>query len=128
MNIYLSIEQQQTPAKMSAQTTPVKFVIPSKMSGTGTIHDFASEHFDREVEFADGAQYALVFASYYNRETLYFWNDGDAAEALNEHKDYTCCLTDANGLLWEYDGEDEDGYHSLRPAMGGYSQGKFEHA
>ena len=123
-----AINEQQTPTTMSTQTTPpVKFIIPAKMSGTGTIHDYESEHYDREVEFADGAQYALVFAAYYNRETLYFWNDGDAAEALKEHEDYTCCLTDTQGMLWAYEWNDEDGY-SLGPSISGYDQQKFEFA
>ena len=41
------------------------FIIPQKMSGTGSIHDIASEHFDRVIVFAPGCQFAVVLASYY---------------------------------------------------------------
>jgi hypothetical protein len=42
-----------------------KVIIPQKMSGTGTIHDIASQHYDREIKFPKGAKYAVVLASYY---------------------------------------------------------------
>jgi hypothetical protein len=42
-----------------------KVIISQKMSGTGTIHDIASQHFDREIKFPKGAKYAVVLASYY---------------------------------------------------------------
>lgn len=42
-----------------------KVIIPQKMSGTGTIHDIASQHCDREIKFPKGAEYAVVLADYY---------------------------------------------------------------
>lgn len=41
--------------------------IPQKMSGTGTgtIHDIASDLWDRDIEFARGCKYAVVLAAYY---------------------------------------------------------------
>ena len=42
-----------------------KVIIPQKMSGTGSIHDVASEHGDREIKFPKGAKYAVVLSSYY---------------------------------------------------------------
>lgn len=42
-----------------------KVIIPQKQSNTGTIHDIASQHYDREIKFPKGAQYAIVLASYY---------------------------------------------------------------
>jgi len=45
--------------------------IPAKMSGTGTIHDTASQHFDREIKFPKGHNYAIVLASYYGNGDLY---------------------------------------------------------
>ena len=41
------------------------YTIEKKMSGTGTIHDIASEHYDREIKFRNGTRYAVVLASYY---------------------------------------------------------------
>jgi len=46
--------------------------IEQKMSGTGTIHDLASEHFDREIEFGDDDQYAIVLAAYYGNGDMYY--------------------------------------------------------
>ena len=42
-----------------------KVIIPQKMSGTGSIHDLASQHGSREIRFPKGSQYAVVLASYY---------------------------------------------------------------
>ena len=41
------------------------YTIKQKMSGTGNIHDVASEHYDREIKFRAGTKYAVVLASYY---------------------------------------------------------------
>jgi len=41
------------------------YTIAQKMSGTGTIHDIASEHFDRDIIFRKPAKYAVVLAAYY---------------------------------------------------------------
>jgi len=41
----------------------MKITISKKMSGTGSIHDVASEHFDRVIE--GRGSYAVVLASYY---------------------------------------------------------------
>lgn len=41
------------------------YTIEQKMSGTGTIHDIANEHYDREIKFRKGTRYAVVLASYY---------------------------------------------------------------
>lgn len=40
-------------------------IIPAKMSGTGSIHDLASPHYDREIEMPKNAEYAVVLADYY---------------------------------------------------------------
>jgi len=41
----------------------MRYTIPQKMSGTGSIHDIASENFDRVI--AGRGKYAVVLASYY---------------------------------------------------------------
>jgi len=41
----------------------MKYTIPQKMSGTGSIHDLASEHWDRVI--AGRGKYAVVLASFY---------------------------------------------------------------
>ena len=42
-----------------------KVIIPQKMSGTGSIHDLASDLGPREIKFPQGAKFAVVLATYY---------------------------------------------------------------
>ena len=39
--------------------------IPQKMSNSGSIHDIASDQFDRRIVFGKGCKYAVILASYY---------------------------------------------------------------
>jgi len=41
------------------------YTIEQKMSNSGSIHDIASDMYDREIKFRSGAEYAVVLASYY---------------------------------------------------------------
>lgn len=41
------------------------YTIPQKPSNSGSIHDLASDMFDREIVFSNGCYYAVVSASYY---------------------------------------------------------------
>ena len=43
----------------------IKYTIPQKQSGTGSIYDIASEHCDREIKFIRGANFAVVLPVYY---------------------------------------------------------------
>lgn len=43
-----------------------KITIKQKMSGTGTIYDLASEHYDIEINMGESFQYAVCLPSYYN--------------------------------------------------------------
>ena len=43
----------------------VTYTIPKKESNTGSIHDIASDMYDREIVFPAGHKYAVVCASYY---------------------------------------------------------------
>ena len=73
--------------------------IPQKMSGTGTIHDLASQHFDREIEFGDDDKYAIVLASYYGNGDLYY-TAKDAEEALEiskREREYSHAIIDRAG-------------------------------
>lgn len=42
-----------------------KYIIAQKMDGTGSIHDLASDQYDRVIKFRAGCYYAVVLASYY---------------------------------------------------------------
>jgi hypothetical protein len=41
------------------------YTIPQKMSGTGSIHDIASDLWDRDINFRPGCKFAVVLAAYY---------------------------------------------------------------
>jgi len=41
------------------------YTINQKMSGTGNIHDIASEQVDRDIKFKAGTKYAVVLSSFY---------------------------------------------------------------
>lgn len=52
--------------------------IESKMSGTGSIHDIASEHYDIEINMGEAFQYAVVMPSYYNATPTHHKTEGAA--------------------------------------------------
>jgi len=43
----------------------MKVVIKQKMSNTGTIHDLASDMYDRVIDFGNRFNYAVILPSYY---------------------------------------------------------------
>lgn len=74
-------------------------IIEQKMSGTGTIHDLASQHSDRQIDFGENGQYAIVLAAYYGNGDLYYVaNSKDEALALHEqHKEWSHGILNRNG-------------------------------
>lgn len=83
---------------MPKQPTPKTITIPAKMSGTGTIHDTASQHFDRDIVFEDGAKYAIVLAAYYGNNIYYLAKDGyEAVEIAEREKEYSHVIIDSDG-------------------------------
>lgn len=73
--------------------------IEQKMSGTGTIHDLASQHFDRHIEFGDDDKYAIVLAAYYgNGDNYYLAKSKEEAIALHErHAEFSHAIIDRDG-------------------------------
>ena len=69
------------------------------MSGTGTIHDIASEHFDREIKFPKGHEYALVLASYYGGGGLYYTakTPKGLLRLLDRHGEFSHVIMDSDG-------------------------------
>jgi hypothetical protein len=75
-----------------------KVVIPQKMSGTGTIHDIASQHEPRVIKFRKGQEYAIVLASYYGGKG--YVTTADAATAIKldqKYKEYSRTILDSDG-------------------------------
>lgn len=74
------------------------FTIEQKMSGTGSIHDIASDLFDREIVFAKGCKYAVVLASYYGGKGYTAHKTEKAAVAASKrNRDYSHMIIDAEG-------------------------------
>ncbi len=51
------------------KSIPIVYMIPIKMSGTGSIHDIESEHYRRQIKFPKNHKYAVVKAAYYNNNS-----------------------------------------------------------
>lgn len=88
-----------------------KVIIPQKMSGTGSIHDIASQQ-DREIKFPKGSQFAVVLASYYGGKG-YTTHATESAtiQADRRQNDYSRQIIGVDGWPYEvdmsasYDGE-----------------------
>ena len=75
------------------------YIIPAKQSGTGSIHDIASEHGDREIRFGAGCKYAVVCASYYGgKGYTTHRTELAAASASKALGDYSHQIIDADGI------------------------------
>ena len=78
------------------------FTIPQKMSGTGSIHDIASDMFDRDIVFAPGCKFAVVLASYYGGKGYTTHKTEEAAIAASRrNSEYSHRIIDTEGN--EYD-------------------------
>lgn len=89
-----------------------KVIIPQKQSNTGSIHDIASQHYDREIKFPKGAKYAVVLASYYGGKG-YTTHATESATIQADKRlcEYSRQIIGADGWIYEvdnsrsYDGE-----------------------
>ena len=79
--------------------------IPQKMSNSGSIHDIASDQFDRRIVFGTGCKYAVILASYYGGKG-YTTHRTEAAtiKAYRATKGYSCCVLDTQGNELTCDG------------------------
>ena len=82
------------------------YTIEQKMSGTGTIHDLASDQFDREIVFAPGCEYAVVLAAYYGGKGYTTHKTAEAAIAASRKvKDYSHRIIDVEGRTYTANGD-----------------------
>lgn len=78
------------------------YTIPQKMSGTGSIHDIASDMFDRDIVFPAGCKYAVVLASYYGGKGYTTHKTEEAAIAASRrNRGYSHRIIDAEGYEYE---------------------------
>jgi len=81
--------------------------IPQKMSGTGTIHDIESEHYDRDIEFAPGCKYAVVLASYYGGKGYTTHRSEETAiRQSRKVSDFSHAIIDADGNYYQDYGDE----------------------
>ncbi len=68
--IYKLIKNPNQPGKQAGQGENIMkiFTIKAKMSGTGSIHDLASDKMDQEIKFPAGKKFAVVLAAYYGEK------------------------------------------------------------
>ena len=79
--------------------------IPQKMSNSGSIHDIASDQFDRRIVFGKGCKYAVILASYYGGKGYTTHRTEDAAvKAYRATKGYSRCVLNAQGNELTCDG------------------------
>lgn len=74
------------------------YTIRRKMSGTGNIHDIASDLDDRDIRFAAGCKYAVVLSAYYGGKgyTTHKTEEAAAAQA-RRLGDYSYQIIDTEG-------------------------------
>lgn len=81
-----------------------KVIIPQKQSGTGTIHDIASQDHDREIRFPKGHLYAVVLASYYGDSyTTTHRTESATIQADRRQKEFSRQIIGVDGYLYEVD-------------------------
>jgi hypothetical protein len=74
------------------------YTINQKMSNSGTIHDIASDQFDRDINFPEGCKYAVVLASYYGGKGYTTHKTELAAcNQSNKVSDYSHTIIDIDG-------------------------------
>jgi hypothetical protein len=83
------------------------YTIEQKMSNTGSIHDIASDNFDRVIEFRGAAKYAVVLASYYGGKG-YTTHTTEESACRQAHKlgkqNYSYEIIDVDGTNYQSNG------------------------
>lgn len=73
------------------------YTIPQKQSGTGTIHDIASDMYDRDIRFPKGCIFAVVLASYYGGKGYTTHKSVAATIAASKREKSSHSIIDARG-------------------------------
>lgn len=79
--------------------------IPQKTSGTGNIHDLASDQYDRDIKFPKNSKFAVIKSSYYGGKGYTTHKTFNAAlNASNSNRDYSCQILDVDGNRYNENG------------------------
>jgi len=73
------------------------YTIPQKMSGTGSIHDLASDQYDREILFRGSNKYAVILAAFYGGNSFTSHNEINAIRQSRRLRDFSHSIIDYNG-------------------------------
>lgn len=74
--------------------------VPKKPSGTRTIHDIASEHFDRDICFRKGTKYAVIDAAYYGGKGYKTFKSNFAAARFSCNHNLSHTIIDDEGNIY----------------------------
>lgn len=78
------------------------YTIPQKMSCSGSIHDIASDLYDREIKFTKGCKFAVVLSSYYGGKGYTTHKTEEAAiRASRANNDYSHAIIDTYGSQYD---------------------------
>lgn len=80
------------------------YTIEQKMSNSGSIHDIASDMYDREIKFRKGTKFAVVFASYYGDHYTTHKTEDATIRAAQRHRDYSLSIIDIDGNQYQDNG------------------------
>lgn len=82
------------------------YTIKQRMGGTGSIHDLASQYYDRDIRFPKGFKYAVVLAAYYGGRGYTVHRTEEAAcRADRRAEGYSRQIIDADGKWYENYGD-----------------------
>jgi len=73
------------------------YTIEQRMSGTGSIHDIASDQYDRIIKFPEGSKYAVVTAAYYGGKGYTTHRTTEATIEQSNRSDCSHIIIDADG-------------------------------
>lgn len=87
------------------------YTIPKKQSGTGSIHDLASQHHDREIRFSGKQRYAVALAAFYVENSSapgYTTHETEASTMRQARKmnNYSLQIIDADGNHYTINGNE----------------------
>lgn len=77
--------------------------IPQKMSNTGSIHDIASDQYDRDIRFRSGEIFALVIAAYYGGKGYSTYKSEAAAVRASRKCEFSHQVIDPHGQVYNVD-------------------------
>jgi hypothetical protein len=80
------------------------YTIKQKQSNSGTIHDLASDQYDRVIKFNNGAMYALVLPSYFGDR--YTTAKSEKAIITKAKKESNGVIIDVKGNEYSFDGSE----------------------